>query len=328
MKRKAGSLAWARKAVEEMEADVQPWLEQPLERLEALLPKRKMQVYWLMTCPACLARLPFDPFNDREAACQKCHKTFSLDQTSPAKYPAYAGTLYEGWGCYYLLAISRTAQQLALLHALGADRSYAERSAEILKLFARHIRPLPVQGTALYPVLWTYHKEGDCKIVISLAEAHELLRGVEGLFSPEGHRAIQMDLLKHWVDAVFRNERDSSPVQNNVFNYLSSVALVGCAIEDADYVDWAFGRRLWRSAAPTTCIPWAPTASPSCWATGSPGRCPICSRRRSMTRSARRTPGRARCAGRFSGSSPRRSRTSRWRPSATWAGASAWPRTR
>ncbi|MSS71034.1 MAG: hypothetical protein EXS64_06065 [Candidatus Latescibacteria bacterium] len=243
MKRKAGSLAWARKAVEEMDADVQPWLAQSLERLEALLPKRKMQVYWLMTCPECLTRLPFDPFNDREVACQKCHKTFSLDQTSPATYPAYAGTLYEGWGCSYLLGIAQVAQQTALLHALGADRSYAERSAGILKLFARHIRSLPVRGSALYPVLWTYHKEGDCKIVISLAEAYELLRGVEGLFSPEGHRVIQMDLLKHWVDAVFRTERDSSPVQNNVFNYLSAVALAGCAIEDADYVDWAFGRR-------------------------------------------------------------------------------------
>jgi len=243
MRRKAASLKWARKVVEDLSAGVRPWLDQPLERIEALLPKRKMQVYWLLICPECRERLPFDPFNDRDVVCRPCGKTFSLDQRSPATYAAYAGALYEGWGCSFLMAAADRAEDLALLHALGADRSYAERSAGILKLFARHIRPLPVLGKGTQRVIWTYNMEGDCKLVLSLSAAYELLRNVAGLFSPEEHGEIQRGLFRHWTDSVFRVEEDSSPNHNGMFNYLSAVAMAGCAFEDTDYVDWAFGRR-------------------------------------------------------------------------------------
>ncbi len=37
----------------------------------------------------------------------------------------YAGTLYDGWACYYLMAMSGTAQNLALLHALGMEPATA-----------------------------------------------------------------------------------------------------------------------------------------------------------------------------------------------------------
>jgi len=74
IKRKAGALDWARRVVENLDAGVRPWLAQPLERIEALMPKRKMQVYWLMVCPDCMERLPFDPFNDRDVVCQPCGK--------------------------------------------------------------------------------------------------------------------------------------------------------------------------------------------------------------------------------------------------------------
>lgn len=243
IKHKAASLEWAQKVVADIDTGVRPWLNHPLERLEALLPKSKMQVYWLMICPVCRERLPFDPFNDLDVTCQPCNKTFSLDQRSPATYSAYAGTLYEGWGCSYLMAVADRAEDMALLHALGADRSYAERSADILKMFAKHIRSLPIRERGTRRVIWTYDMEGDCKLVLSLSAAYEMLRNVAGLFSPEEHSQIQHGLFKHWADAVFRIEEDSSPNHNGMFNYLSAVAMVGCAIEDLDYVDWAFGRR-------------------------------------------------------------------------------------
>ena len=241
IKRKSESFDWARKVVEDLDAKVQPWLAQPLERLGKLLPKRKMQVYSMMICPECRAGLQFNPFDDQKAACPRCKKTFSLARPSPAT--DYRGTLYEGWGCSYLQRLAATAQQLALLHALGAERPYAEHAAGILKLFAKHIQPLPVLGRGTQTLIWTYNKEGDCGIVLHLAEAYELLRNVEGLFSPEEHRTIQVDLLKHWVDSVFRVEEDSTPRWNQMFHYLSAAAFVGFALEDSDYVDWAFGRR-------------------------------------------------------------------------------------
>ena len=236
---------WAKKAVVELRASVQPWLEQPLERIETLMPKRKMQVYWLMICPVCQERLRFEPFNDREAMCHRCDVAQALHQQSTAVHLTgkYSGTLYEGWGCSYIQAMATAAQNLALLFALGADRSYAERSAGILNLFARHIQALPVQGSGAQHVIWTYNMEGDCVIVLALSEAYELLRLEEGLFTAEEHLRIRQDLLQHWADAVFRVEEDSSPRHNGMFAYLSSVAMVGCAIESTDYVDWAFGRR-------------------------------------------------------------------------------------
>ncbi len=226
---------------------MQPWLGQPMERLDALMPKRKMQVYWLMTCPNCLERLPFDPFNDRDVTCTHCFKKYTLDQRSPATYAAYAGTLYEGWGCYYLMEIAAEAENLAILYALGSDRKYAEHCAGIIKLFAKYIKPIPVVGGGTQYVIWTYNMEGDCTIITHLAAAYEMLRNVGDLFSPEDHRAIRLDLFKHWTDSVFRVEKDSSPNHNGMCNYLGAVALAGCAMEDADYVDWAFGRREYSS---------------------------------------------------------------------------------
>jgi hypothetical protein len=121
MKRKAESLDWAGRVVQSLDAGAQPWLVQPLERIEELMPKQKTQVYWLMTCPECRGRLRFDPFNDEDGPCRECRKTFNLGLPSPVT-PAtssYAGTLYDGWACSYLQTMARTAQQLALLHALG-----------------------------------------------------------------------------------------------------------------------------------------------------------------------------------------------------------------
>jgi hypothetical protein len=245
MKQKAATLEWARSAVADLDRGVQPWLAQPPERIEELLPKRKTQVYWLMTCPACRGSLRFDAWHDREASCGACGKVSTLDQPSPATGPdsPYAGTLYDGWACFYVQAMAGAARQLALLHALGADRAYAERGAALLKLFAQHIRPLPVLGSGTQRVIWTYNIEGDVALLYDLIPAYELLRTVEGLFSPEEHRAIQADLIRHWVDGVVRVEADSAPNHNSMFAYLGVAALAGCALEDADYVDWAFGRR-------------------------------------------------------------------------------------
>ena len=69
-----------------------------------------------------------------------------------------------------MLAISGAAQNLALLHTLGADHSYAQRSAEILRILARHIGPLPAQGGS-HRVIWTYAYEGDMSVLRSLIVA-------------------------------------------------------------------------------------------------------------------------------------------------------------
>ena len=123
-------------------------------------------------------RMRFYPFNDREVTCLNCDETYPLSRQSTAVHLTgkYYGTLYEGWGCSFIQAMANTAQQLAFLYALGAERSYAEKSAGILKLFAKNIQSLPVQGSGTQHVIWTYNMEGDCVIVLALAEAYELLR--------------------------------------------------------------------------------------------------------------------------------------------------------
>lgn len=236
---------WARKILAGLDQGVQPWLAEPREDLEARMPRRRMGVYWLLLCPECGRQLRFDPFDDRQATCVPCGKTYPLTEQSTAAPPGsrYAGTLYDGWGCYYLQHLARTAQELAFLHALGADRSYAIRAAEVLRLFACRTRQLPVAGSGPFRMIWTYAYEGDYGLLTSLVTAYELLRGVDGLLTAEDHEAIRQDLLKHWVDSVFRVEVDHSQRHNNTYGYLTAVALVGCAIEDVDYVDWAYGQR-------------------------------------------------------------------------------------
>ncbi len=245
VRRKRDTLEWARDVLSGLDRGVQPWLEQSPDRLAELMPDRRMQVYWLLMCPNCKERLRFDPFNDTDALCAHCDRRISLDRPSPAAPPdsSYAGTLYEGWGCYYLLHLAHTAEHLALLHALGAERPYAERAAHILRLYAGRTKALPVAGGGSFRKIWTYAYEGDCSILLSLVTAYELIRDVPGLLSESDHRRVRMDLLKHWCDSVFRIEEDHSQRHNNTYRYLMLVALIGCAIEDADYVDWAFGQR-------------------------------------------------------------------------------------
>ncbi len=242
IRHKCETQQWAREEIERLARQAQPWLDQPIERLAELLPKRKMQVYWLLICPQCRERLPFEPFNDETASCPRCGRTYDLSEQSVAAEPgsSYAGTLYEGWGCYYLLEISKIAQKMALLHALGEGEKYGRRAAQILLLFAEHIGKLPVRQVGT-PVLWTYAYEGDMTVLMALTTAYELVRETEGLLTAEEHQLIQRDLLKHWADTVLRFSEDSTAQHNNMYRWLTTVALVGCAIEDADYVQWAFG---------------------------------------------------------------------------------------
>ncbi len=249
VRHKRDTQPWAQAVIGGLDRGVQPWLAQSSERLEELLPRGKVQVYWLLICPECRGRMTFDPFNDQTATCEVCGRTFALSEPSIATPPdaAYAGTLYDGWGCHYLLAISRTTQELALLHALGADDSYARRAADILRIFARHIGPLPVLGDS-HRVIWTYAYEGDISVLRPLIVAYELLRDVDGLFTDEDHRAIREDLIRHWTDSVLRFQEDATQRHNNTYRWLTTVVLAGCALEDADYVDWAFGVRKYSPA--------------------------------------------------------------------------------
>ena len=251
IRRKRDTQPWARQQLDLLDRGVQSWLAHPMARLEELMPTRKMQVYWLLLCPACRKGLRFNPFDDQNAGCPTCGTTYPLTQQSTATPPTshYAGTLYDGWGCFYLQNIARIAEHLALLHALGGEPRYAARSADILRLFARRTRGLPVKGSGTQHVIWTYNMEGDSSILISLTTAYELLRGADGLFTAEEHINVRQDLLKHWADSVYRVEEDSSVRHNNMYQFLSVVALVGCALEDTDYVDWAFGRRAYSPKA-------------------------------------------------------------------------------
>jgi heparinase II/III-like protein len=245
VRHKRAAQPWAVEVLARMDRTVQPWLAQPLERLAELMPTERTRVYWLLQCPDCGQPLPFNAFDNRHAPCTDCEQIHNLQETSTAAPPdaPYAGTLYDGWGCHYLMTSARMAQDLALLHALGAERAYAERAADILRLFAQRTKGLPVAGSGSFQMIWTYAYEGDCHTLIPLATAYELVRDVEGLLSAEDHRAIQRNLLKHWVDSVFRIETDQSQRHNNTYAILTAVALVGCALEDTDYVDWAFGQR-------------------------------------------------------------------------------------
>ena len=84
MKHKSETLDWARRLADSLDAGVQLWLTEPIERLEELMPKRKMSVYWLMICPDCRRRLPFEPFDDfRDSSIARLDGVFSSTVTMP-----------------------------------------------------------------------------------------------------------------------------------------------------------------------------------------------------------------------------------------------------
>ncbi len=162
---------WARRVYEARRAALKQWVQAPSEKLRAVFPRKRGNVYHDFSCPTDRTRLVFDPFNCESFACPACGKHYAPDVDSGV-YPAgnrYHGTLYDGWACMFYETAGAVATDLGIMAAVDPDppAAYARRGVEILMLYADTIEGLKTKRdpSPIMNALLTYHREGDSKVL-------------------------------------------------------------------------------------------------------------------------------------------------------------------
>lgn len=253
IRQKTETQAWARDTWGVYKRAVQPWVDLPTEELRRIFPTRGGNVYHNFSCPTDRVTLDFDPFNPDRFHCGTCNQFFSPDADSGV-YEAtdrYHGDLYDGWICLFHITLTQRMVEMALIGRLEGDARLLDRAAELLLLYTERIQAMPWRpGKGLSPdmpmfrqygSIFTYHREGDNKILFDLAQTYELLR--ERL-TPAQRTDVETHALRRMLD-----DEMYEPVylyeHNNIFQWHRTIVQTALALEREDLIDWSFGYGEW-----------------------------------------------------------------------------------
>ncbi len=238
---------WARKVYAARKASVEPWLAISSEKLRAVFPKKRGNVYHNFSCPQDRSRLTFDPFNAAEFTCPTCAKKFAPDTDAGIYSPSdrYHGSMYDGWICMFHLGASEAAAGLAVLSRTETDQGpkYAARAIELLLLYADVLENLPtrVDRDPQMSVLLTYHREGDSAVLNQLATAYESVR--DRMTPGQRERYSKLVLERMLNDLML--ERIYTYNHNNLYQWHRTILQTALALEREDLIDWCFGYGAW-----------------------------------------------------------------------------------
>jgi len=234
---------WARRVYEAQRASVEPWLQVSSEKLRAVFPRKRGNVYHDFSCPTDRTRLVFDPFNSSSFVCPACGKHYAPD-VDPGVYPPgnrYDGTLYDGWACLFYETAGGVARDLGIMAAVDPHppAAYAERGVEILMLYADTIEQLQTKNDPdpQMRVLLTYHREGDSTVLFDLACAYEVLRS--HMTAAQCTRFEKVVLERILNDVML--EPNYRYNHNDLYLWYRSIVQTALALERADLIDWSFG---------------------------------------------------------------------------------------
>lgn len=230
---------WARDAFAARRAAALPWADAPLDTLRAVFPKRRGNVYHNFSCPDDRTRLVFDPFNPREFRCSTCNRAFPPDADAGIYEPddPYHGTVYDGWACIFYQQASAMAVDLAVMGRIENNGAFTQRARDILRLYADLLPTLTKDREGQYARIFTYHREGDNKILDDLATAYELLR--DGMPDDE-RRRVERDVLERLLNDLML-EPFYTYDHNNIYQWHRTILQTAAALERDDLVDWCFG---------------------------------------------------------------------------------------
>jgi hypothetical protein len=235
--------AWARRVFESTRASLEPWLAVSSDKLRAVFPKKRGNVYHDFSCPTDRCRLTFDPFSSESFVCPTCGKHFAPD-LDPGVYPKgnrYNGVLYDGWACLYYETACQVAADLGTVAAIEPESSakYAPRGVEILMLYADTIEKLKTKfdPDPQMNVLLTYHREGDSVVLFDLARAYELLRAH---MTVEQRTRFEHVVLERMLNDIMLEPRYRTESNNN-YQWHRTIVQTALALERADLIDWSFG---------------------------------------------------------------------------------------
>jgi hypothetical protein len=137
--------------------------------------------------------------------------------------------------------------EMALIGRMEGDSRLLDRAIELLLLYAERMRSMPWRpGKDLSPdmptfrqygSIFTYHREGDNKILFDLAQTYELLRD---RMTAEQRATVEVHAIQRQLDDVM-----FEPVylydHNNVYQWHRTILQAALALEREDLVDWSFG---------------------------------------------------------------------------------------
>ncbi|MBL7645675.1 MAG: heparinase II/III family protein [Candidatus Hydrogenedentes bacterium] len=249
IREKIATESWARDVYATHQRAVQPWVDLPSDELRRIFPTEGGNVYHNFSCPKDRVSLNFDPFNPDAFQCGTCKQTFAPEVDSGVYTPSdrYHGDLYDGWVCLFHITLTQRMVEMALIGRMEADSRLLDRATELLLLYAERMRSMPWRpGKDLSPdmptfrqygSIFTYHREGDNKILFDLAQTYELLRD---RMTPDERAMVEVNAIQRMLDDVM-----FEPVyiydHNNVYQWHRTILQAALALEREDLIDWSFG---------------------------------------------------------------------------------------
>jgi len=249
VRQKTESQAWARDVYDTHKRAVQPWVDLSTEELRRIFPTEGGNVYHNFSCPTDRVSLDFDPFNPDSFRCGTCKQSFApaVDSGVYAPSDRYHGDLYDGWVCLFHITLTQRMVEMALIGRMEGDARLLDRATELLLLYAERMQSMPWRpGKDLSPdmpmfrqygSIFTYHREGDNKILFDLAQTYELLRD---RMTAEQGATVEVHAIQRLLDDVM-----FEPVylydHNNVYQWHRTILQTALALEREELVDWSFG---------------------------------------------------------------------------------------
>lgn len=253
IRQKTESQAWARDIYDTHKRAVQPWVDLPSDELRRIFPTGGGNVYHNFSCPTDRVTLDFNPFSPDSFRCGACRQTFTPEVDSGVYEPSdrYHGDLYDGWVCLFHITLTQRMVEMAMIGRIEGDARLLDRATELLLLYAERMQAMPWRpGKDLSPdmpmfrqygSIFTYHREGDNKILFDLAQTYELLRDQ---MDPEQQSAVETHALQRLLDDVM-----FEPIylydHNNVYQWHRTIVQAALALEREDLIDWSFGYGAW-----------------------------------------------------------------------------------
>lgn len=154
------------------------------------------------------------------------------------------GDYHERYGKYAISAkhinFGRAARYYAILYAITGKKSYAEKSKSIflkyLKVYPKLVRTDMAgnkgDSAALRAGKISVQLITDSKWDIFMADAYDL---IYDLFTPEEHSKIE-DIFRDQVEMIRKDKRGAHNFQA-IYN--AAISVIGYALHDPDYVDYA-----------------------------------------------------------------------------------------
>lgn len=232
---------WARAAFDARKAALGPWLDADSEELRRVFPMTRGNVYHNFSCPADRRRLTFDPFHPEAFVCPLCGAQYPPETNAGIYAPKdrYYGTMYEGWACLFYETAGQVAADLALIGIIEGRDDCLRRGVEILMCYADAAERIETTQDPDPQMrrIFTYHREGDNKVLNDAACAYELLRAS---MTPEQRARFEQTFLTRLIndimlEPVYRYEH------NNLYQWHRTIVQAALCLEREDLIDWSLG---------------------------------------------------------------------------------------